>query len=787
MNIVGLSIGIATSLLISLFILNELSYDRFFANKDRIFRLILNGKIGDQELMVSSTAAPIGPTMLLDFPEVEDFVRINTWGETNITFNEISFTESDFFEADSSFFRIFSIPLLRGDKKTVLNAPHQVVLSEATSRKIFGSEDPVGKLLKIGNDTVYFRVTGIFGDIPDNCSFKGGAISSFVTNYRANDNQWLSNSFETFLLLKPGTSSEAVNAKTPDMIYKYVGPTIQQFMGITLDEFFSKGNKYSINLQALTDIHLDTRIMHSLKPSSDPKYLFIFGSVAVLIIIIAAINFMNLSTAQASRRARETGIKKVSGSTRMMLINQFISESVILSVLSLLVAIVIVELSLNFFNNLLQSDLRLNYFGNWYTIPLLIILALFVGILSGSYPAFFLSSFNPNAVLKGKVRDSMKTGLLRSILVVIQFSISIILIVGSLIMFRQIHFMLNKDLGFKKENLVIISHAETLRSQVKAFKETLEKIPEVVSVASSTAAPAHSNNNNGYLMEGRTDETFLLETNWVDHDYLKTYELEVVAGRFFDESFPSDENACLVNESAVRQFNLTSPLTARFMTKDDENSDSISYIPIIGVVRDFHFRSFESEITPCILRFKRDDILWGYVTVSISSTDPAGTIRQIDNTWKEFTSNDPMQYAFLDEDFARLYKEEQQNSKLSVIFTIIAILIASLGLFGLTSYTVEQRTKEIGVRKAMGATIRDIYLLISKEILVLVTISGIIALPVIYFIARNWLQNYYYRISPGVVDFLIGFAIAIVIAVLTVSYRTIRSARANPVDSLRYE
>ncbi|MHC1703973.1 MAG: ABC transporter permease [Tenuifilaceae bacterium] len=787
LNIMGLSIGIACSLLIILFITNELSYDKFIPNKERIYRIILNGKIGEQELNVSSTASPIGPTILQEFPEVENFTRVNTWGETIIKNNDISFSVNEYMETDSTFFQIFSFPLIRGDIKTALNAKHKLVLSETTAKKIFGVENPIDKMLKVGNDTALYRVTGIFKDIPTNCSFRINAIGSFVTNSRANDNQWMSNSFETFLLLKENASQKDVDERFSELIKKYIGPDVQKFLGITLEEFLSKGNKYNFYLQPITEIHLNPEIIHGLIPSSDPKYLIIFGIVAILIILVAAINFMNLSTAQSFKRAKEVGIKKVSGSSRMMLIYQFLSESFLLSFGALLVAIILVELALPYFNNLLQTELYIDYFGNWYIIPLLLLLSLVVGVFSGSYPAFILSSFSPYAVLKGKVKEGMKRGILRSVLVILQFSISIILIVGTIIMFRQINFMLNKDLGFKKENLIVISRASALHGSVNAFKESLYKISGVEKISASTAAPSHANNNNGYMMEGRSEETFLLETNWVDYDYLETYGLQLDTGRFFSESYSTDKYACLINETAVKNFNLKSPLSTRFMTRDDENVDSVIYIPVIGVVKDFHIRSLQYEVTPSILRFKTDDIRWGLFNVRISSAKPSETINSIENVWKEFTSNDPLQFTFLDEDFSQQYKEERQNSKLSILFAILAIIIASLGLFGLTSFTIEQRVKEIGVRKAMGATVTSIFLLISKEIMILVALSTIVAWPVIYFVAKNWLQNYHYRINLGVFDFILGFVIAIAIALITISYRTIKTARINPSESLRYE
>ena len=786
-NIIGLSIGIACSLLISLFVLNELSYDQFNTKKDRIYRVVLHGKLGGQEAHVSSTASVIAPTMMQEFPEMEDFCRMNFWGETVIKYEEQTFTQSAFAQADSAFFKIFSIHLIKGNAETVLNAPHKVVISETTAKKMFGNEDPIDKMIKVGTDSSLYKITGVMEDIPELSHFHANMLGSFVTNPRANEDHWLSNSFSTYVMLKEGASPESVNEKFHPMLVKYVGPAVQQFFGISFDDFLSKGNEYSLVLQRLTDIHLDPSIEHEVKPASDPKFLYIFGSIALLIIVIAAINFMNLSTAQASKRAKEVGIKKVSGSSRGMLIRQFLTESLFLAFISLIIAILIVELTLPYFNNILNSNLELSYTGNWYTIPGLVIISLFVGLLAGSYPAFFLSSFKPVAVLKGSLKDSMKNGKLRSVLVVLQFSISIILIVGTLIIFKQINYMINKDMGFNKEHLLVVRRASVLGSQVKTFKEDILKLPGVVSASSSTAAPAHNNNGNGYTMEGRNQESFLIETNWVDYDYFKTYGISLASGRLFDREFPTDVEACIVNNSTVQNFGLEKPFETRFNVPDDDPEAEKRYMPIIGVVNDFHFRSLQNRIEPYIFRFKNDDILWGYFSIRLAKDAPANTLNEIENIWKDFTSNEPMQYFFLDENLKTLYKEEQQNAKLSIVFTILAIIIASLGLFGLTSFTVEQRTKEIGIRKAMGATVGNIFYIISKEIIILVSVSTLIAWPAVFFIARNWLQNYYYKISLNVFDFLIGFIIALVIAVLTITYRTLKTAKLNPSESLRYE
>jgi putative ABC transport system permease protein len=784
-NILGLSIGIACSLLIALFVINEASYDSFNVKKDRIYRLVLNGKLGGQEIIGAYTCAPIGPTMLREFPEVEDYLRMTGRGPTIVEYGDLTFTDDHLIEVDSTFFNFFSITLLRGDPQNVLNKPRRAVITESTAKRIFGDTDPIDKPIRIGNDTARYIISGIMADVPGNSHFDASIITSFMTNPRSQNPIWMSNSFSTYILLKPNTSYKSVDEKIIALLEKYVGPEAQRFMGISLEDFFAQGNKYRFFLQNLSDIHLDPSIQQEFKEASDPKYLLIFGTISILIVLIAAINFMNLATAQSSRRAKEVGIKKVAGSTRGMLVSQFLSESFVLSCISLIIALIIIWLTLPYFNNLLGTALKLSLFGNWYNIPVLLLFTLLVSFLAGSYPALFLSSFNPYLVLKGSSGGSMSNGNLRRVLVVFQFAISILLITGTLIMYRQIFFMLNKDVGFNKEQMLVINRAHALESRVEAFKNAAKEIPGVVNIASSTAVPGRTNNTNGYGIEGRKDESILMATSWVDYDFIDTYSMSLAGGRNFDKSFTTDNDACIINESAAKNFGITDITKTRFMLPQD--SGRFQYLQIIGIVKNFNFESLRNPIQPYVFLLKGNDNLWGYITIRLSGQNYQQTISQLESRWKEFTSNDPMQYYFIDEDFEQMYKQEKQNAQLAVIFSILAIFIAALGLFGLTSFTVEQRTKEIGVRKAMGSSVAGIYYVISREIILLVSISALIAWPLIYFIANKWLESFYFRINPGVMSFLAGLLIAICVAIVTISYRIMKAARINPAQSLKYE
>jgi putative ABC transport system permease protein len=785
-NIIGLSIGIACSLLIALYVYYEESYDRFNVKKDRIYDIALNFRIGGQELFTEAmTSYPVGGTLLREFPEVEDFLRMRRmYGAATVTYNNQTYDEENILEADSSFFNFFTIPVLKGDPKTLLSAPRKVVLSTSLSKKIFGNENPVDKILKIGKDTAIYTVTGVMGDIPGNSHFKAGMLVSMLSDSQAGSQEWGSNNLNTYLLLRPNTNYRNVDEKFPALIAKYLGPEIKRFLNISFEDFLSRGNKYGYFLQKLSDIHLDTSVKPHFLAPGDPKLLKILGSIALLILLVAVVNFINLSTAQASSRAKEVAIKKLGGSTRAMLIAQFLTESVIMSFVSTIVALIIIKLVLPFFNDLLGTTLTLKLSDAWFIIPFMILFAMVTGILAGSYPAFFLSAFSPYRVLKGGKIDRTHKGSLRKVLVVLQFTISIFLIVGTLIMYRQIIYMNERDPGFIKDQLLVLENEGALGANSKSFKETISMIPGVVSVTSSSSVPGNSDNNNGYMLEGEKDETILMWTNYVDYKFLETYGMQLKSGRFFKKEFPSDAQACLLNESAIKKWNID-PEKLRIMGYRD--SGKVVYYPIIGVVKDFVFESQRKQIAPLIFRLKSESDRYGYITVKILPKNYRETIKKIETAWQGFVTEDPLKYHFVDDIMKQLYIKERQNAVIAVISSFLAIFIAILGLYGLTSYTVEQRTKEIGVRKAMGSTVHGIYFAISREIIILISVSAALSFPIIYYLSGKWLENFYYRISPGLFSFLAGLIIVLGITVLTISYRTLRAARVNPAQSLRYE
>jgi putative ABC transport system permease protein len=789
-NVLGLSIGIACSILIMLFVLQELSYDKFNEKFRRIYRLYLSAKIGPSEMEGAWTAPPTAAAFIQEFPEVEDAVRMDNWGEVVVKYEDKSFIEKHFMLADSSFFNIFSIPLIQGNPSTALNKPYTVVITKETAQKYFGNEDPVGKMIRVNNDTSYFTITGVIEKVPVNAHFEFDLLASFLTHRRAKDNFWLSNSFYTYLLLKEGSSEEKLQEKIPAVLEKYVGPQLQAVLGITIGEFVSAGNRYGLYLQPLADIHLNPEIEHGLKPSNDKKYIYIFSSIAFLIILLAGINYMNLSTAQSANRSREVGLRKVVGSTRKLLIMQFLVESVVLTIISLIIAVIIVEYFLPYFNRIMDLQLSINYFKKWYIIPGMLSIVILIGILSGIYPSLFLATFRPVQILSGKLKQGAKSGMLRSILVIIQFLISVLIILCTIIIYRQINYMLNKDLGFRKEQLLVLRRAEAIgKEKIQVFKQEIKKYPGVINATNSTAVPGYPNNNNGFLVEGwGPDKTVGMQVNWIDYDYFDTYELKLKdeSGRVFSKEFATDTAAAIINESAVRQFGLEKPLEVRFMQPVD--TGKFNYLQVIGIVKDFHYQSLHENIYPHIFLHKPESWDWGgYITIRISPENMKGTIKNIEETWEKFTSNNPFQYFFLDEEFNKTYQEEKRTSKLSLGFAVLAIFIACLGLYGLTSFAAEKKIKEIGIRKVMGASISKIIVLFIREIAGLIVVSTLIAWPLAYFIMNNWLQNFYYRIDLNFIEFLLSFLIALTIAFITVSYTVYSAAIRNPVKALQYE
>jgi len=788
-NILGLAIGIASSMLIAIYIFSELSYDQHHQKKERIYRAYLDGKINNQEILGAWTPAPLAFTVRDNFPEVTQAVRLNAWGETVVRHDDRTFVEDAFVAADSTFFDVFTAPLIKGNPTTALTKPHTVVISETTAKKIFGNQQAMGKSIKIGNTDTYYEVTGVMKDIPETSHLKCNMVGSFVTSNRSQGQNWLANNLNTYFLLSANSSARNVEDKFPELLREKAGPILEDFLGLSYDEFLDKGNRYGYNLQPLTDIHLNPGIEGGMKPPHDKKYIYIFSIVALMLIVIASINYMNLSTARASNRSKEVGLRKVAGSTRRMLIRQFLVESVMMSFLALILAVILVQLLLPYFNNLINTQLTLNYLQEWYYIPVLVLVALAIGLLAGSYPSFYLSSFQPTAVLSGSLKSGTKNKRIRSILVVSQFVISAALILGTIVISRQTTYMLNKDLGFDKEQLMVIRRIGTLGDRIDVFKDEVNKLAGVVNSSHSTMVPGYPNNNNAYQLQSQPkDETYVFDTNWADENFLDVYNIKLAQGRYFRKDLQSDSRVCLINEKSLKDYPIEEPFNENIMRPGGrEGQMELEPYKIVGVVSDFHVQSLHQPISPYLILPMEDSTYWGYYTVKISPDNLSSTVGRIETKWKEFSNNDPMLYFFMDNELESLYQEEQRSSRLAISFAILTIFIASLGLFGLTSFTAEQRTKEIGIRKAMGSSVTGIVQMIARETLRLILIALVVSWPVAYYFLVNWLNNYPYRVSLQPLDFIGTLVIIVVVAFITISYQTIRAARKNPAHSLRYE
>jgi putative ABC transport system permease protein len=787
-NIMGLAVGFACSLLIFMFVFNELTFDKFNEKYNRIYRLYLYGKMADSEFTGAWTSAPTAQAFMEEFPEVEAAIRMEGWDETVVRVDDRKFIENNIALADSLFFDIFSIKMLTGNPQKALNQPNTVVLTEDQALKFFGKADPIGQHIRIGIDTTLYTITGVMENLPENSHFDFDILISFLTHPRAKDDFWIANSFATYILLREGYQKKDLESKIPALIEKYVSPQIEKVFGMDLHAFTQSGNEYGIFMQPLSDIHLNPDIKGHFKQPNDRKYIYIFSAVALLIIVVAGINYMNLSTARSTIRSREVGMRKVVGSSQGLLIRQFITESILLTFISLVLAIVLVELLLPVFNNMLQTNLKVGYFSSWYVIPGMVVLALLVGFLSGSYPAWFLSSFIPVKVLYGKFKQGTSGIWVRSALVVVQFAISIILIMSSFVIYRQVKFMLNKDLGFDKEQLLVIRRTDALKKQLEIFKQELKKIPGVINAANSTSVPGHPNNNNGFQMEGRPPEnTYLMWVNWIDYDYLQTYNITLTDGRHFSRDFSSDTSTMIINQEAVRRFGIKETSGTRFI-QPGETMEKRTYFDVVGVVKDFHDQNLRVAIEPNVFMIKPGYWDWsGYLSIRLDKNNVKKTIGQIEKLWDGFTSDEPLQYFFMDKEFETFYKEERRTARIAVSFSILAIFIACLGLFGLTSFATEQRAREISLRKVLGSSVNSIILLFSKEFSILVLIATIPASAVSYYLMNKWLQNFTYHISVGVAELMLSILIVMLIAFLTVSYRTYRAALTNPAEILKYE
>ena len=805
-NILGLSIGIASCLLITLFVTEEFSYDKFHAKADRIYKFTLERIYPSHRTNYAVVPHSFGTVMPKDFPEVESVTRIagpfqnavvnykNSKGEL------IQFEEQNLMAAEGNFFETFTIKLLQGDPAKALSKNTDLVISRSTAKKYFGDEEPMGKTFQIfGQD---FSVTGVSEDVPENSHFDFDFVfawSDLDPQGQQQPENFIAFDVHTYLVLKPGADPKALEAKFPQMVDTYASAQIERDLGKSWADYKKEGNGYRYFLQPLTAIHLDpANIEYKMKPvGGNLNQVYFLIAVAILIVTIACINFMNLATARSAERAREVGVRKTMGSAKAQLVYQFLTESLIISLVATAFAVIIAELTLPSFNGLAHKNLTLQF--NPLIIGGLLLTAVVVGVLAGSYPAFILSAFNPVVVMKGNFTSNAKGTWLRNGLVVFQFFISIVLIVGTLVVSDQMRFMQNKELGYNKEQLLIVERSFQLRDRTQTFKDEVEKIPGVESTAGTSSKLGDEGDMLGaqFQPEG-SSEILTTKTIFIDDDFAKTIGFEFVKGHGYAKE-TNDSLSIILNETAVKIMGLgEDPIGKKLshVVRGQQGNQTVMFT-IIGVIKDFNFQSLRDKITPLTIQSTESPGSFSqYVYIRLNSSEYPSIIKQVESIWKEMISlsrqaNEPaempLKYQFLEDNLMAAYEAEQRAGTLFRVFSSLAIIIACVGLFGLAAYTANLRTKEIGIRKVMGASVSSVILLLTKEFTKLILIAFVLAVPLSWYIMNNWLDGFAFRTSIGVSTFLFAGALALGISWLTVSYQSVKAAVKNPVKSLKSE
>lgn len=784
-NITGLALGIATCLMIMLFVADELSYDRYNEKADQIVRVVLMGNVNGEVIKEAVTAAPVASTLKDEFSEVLDATRLRKGGAPKITYKNNTFRNSKLAFVDPNFFDVFTLPFLQGDPKTALAEPHTVVITQEQALKYFGSEDPINKLLDFKDAGEQYRVTGVIEKVPANSHFHFDLFASMEGLGDAKENNWMTSNYFTYLVLNKGTDLKEFDTKLPAIIKKYMGPQVEQ-IGMTFEKFKENGNEIGLFTQALTDIHLhsDFASQTELEAGGDVKSVYIFGAVALFMLLIACINFVNLSTAGATKRNKEVGIKKILGSQKNQLILQFLIEAFISICVAVFLASIFVVLALPIFNQLSGKNLVVSFLLDPKVLMALFSLAILITFLAGSYPAFFLSSIKPISALKNKITYGGRSKGIRSALVVFQFVVSAALILSIIIVNQQMTFIQNKKIGYDRNQLLILRESYLLGNNENAFKNQILNDPRVESTTMSACVPAGPTDNNmTSVYPGQQHEALRRTIVYnIDEKYIRTMGMELVAGRNFSEG-RNDSLNVIINETAVKTFGLGDNPLGQTLTANTGNNGEKRSLTIIGVIKDFHFRSLRETIAPLIMLNNP----YGGLIIRTKTNDMAGLLSSIENKWKSFHVEEPFSYALLNELYNETYLTEQKMGNIMKIFGVLTIFVACLGLFGLVTFTTEQRVKEIGIRKVLGANVTEIVTMLSKNLIILVAISFIIAFPLGYYLMDKWLQDFAYKIDVRWWMYALAGLTTLLIAFFTMSLKTIKSALANPVESLRSE
>ncbi|MEH6537606.1 MAG: FtsX-like permease family protein [Psychroserpens sp.] len=779
-NILGLALGLAVTILVFLFVKDETSYEKHWDGYERIYRMGIAADMMGQKIDATTSPSPMANAFRTEFTDVETATRINPVNQEILMRHEQTKVYiQNGVRVDSTFFKIFDYEFVNGDPATALKEINTIVLTEETERKLFGDKSAMGKIVNYDNRQD-FIVTGIVKEPKGHAHFQ---FDMFLADHSIR-NVWMNNSWQTYVKLKEGANFTTFVTEMNRNFMKKIAPDVERFLKITVEEFLAQGNAFEYQIMPIEDIHLYSHKEGEIQQNGNVMYIYVFIGIALLVIIIAGINFMNLSTARSGKRAKEVGVRKVTGASRKMLITQFLTESVIQSFIALFLAFILVELFLPGFNNIMETEISLfnDYFGKTVLFSLLVTLC--YGLFAGSYPAFFLSAFQPIAVLKGDLTKTKGGALLRKGLVITQFTASIVLIIGMIIIFSQVSFLHNKDKGFNGDQVIVVPlQTDVMNENFRNYKEIFLKNSNVLSVTRASYFPGDNANQNVFALEG-SEEQLPLWNMEVDYDFFKTLDINLVEGRKFDREKESDSIPYyILNETAVKNLNIENAVGRRLGRFTGNNGD-LQYGNIIGIVKDFHISGFNQSIKPMVLSVSNQ--VW-HAAFKITSSDMNATIDFVEAEWNKLEPSHPFRYTYLDQKFGALLRQQDNFATMFLFLTILAIIISAMGLYGLASYTAAQRTKEIGIRKVLGASVPNVMKMLTKDFIKLVLIANLFAWPITYLLAKNWLSNFSYQIDMPIMPYIFATLLALVIALITVSFQAYQAATSDPVYALKYE
>ena len=786
-NIAGLAMGIASCLAILTFVRDEFSYDKFNKHADRIYRAAFSVRVNGHGFSGPASPAPLGPQVAHDVPDVVAYTRLYLEGSHTVAYKNKAFNEEKFFWADSTIFDVFTIHIVEGEPKTALTQPNTIVINESTARRYFGNENPLGKVVVVDRQNNYV-ITAVFKDFPQNSHFHPDFIASLTTLQDSRNTAWLTNNYYTYFLLRRGANLRNFQGKLDQEVTDHAASQLKEFTGSSYKDFLAAGNRYGYRLQPLTSIHLSSPF-GEIEPGGYAPLVYVFIAIAIAILFIATVNFVNLTTARSAKRTKEVGVRKSLGAPRLHLIRQFLAESLLMTAISVVMAVVIIELFLPLFSDIVGRKMGFDLFGDPLLLPALIGFVVVVGIFAGIYPALYLSSRPSVTALKSSATEGGRKSKLRNTLVVSQFAVSIILFIATFVIYSQMGYVKTADLGFQKAGLLVVNGADHLSGKFQSFVHELGGNRDVVSITNSSAIPGNLGGNHAYKLEGSGSEqpenTCVLVS---DNDFAKTYQLKMASGRFFSAEHPSDTGAVVVNETMARFYGIKNMVGRRLLFPGPKGGNEWVPFEIIGVVKDFNYAWMHEPIRPLAIILPRyEGYVGSYVTARLAPGNPAKGITAIQSAWKKYAGNEPLNYSFLDDDLHQLYSLDFKTEEIVGLFSALAIIIACLGLFGLAAFTTEQRTKEIGIRKVLGASVPEVTRLLSLQFAKWVLIANIAAWPLAYLLMSKWLSLFAYRTNLTPWLFIGSGALALVIALATVSAHAVKAATANPVESLRYE